>query len=206
MNKQEIEDVSKKTGIPIKQLNRLNKEFWYHGTTKEKYEILKDLGPIANYNEGYPTDFGAGFYLMESFDRAKSYIIGNTTINGVNDSEKCIIKYRLDICELLFKGNEQYTYKNFPSYNAEFAEYILDTRINIIKGLYDRPYDVVWGVMSDSYPDAIVDDLINGKISREEAILKLQKSTSSRQLFISNQTICNMLVEEEVTVVRKEEN
>lgn len=48
--------------------------------------------------------------------------------------------------------------------------------------------------MSDSNPEQVVWDYKNQKISYEKVIQLLQKSNSMKQLFISNQEICDMLV------------
>ena len=48
--------------------------------------------------------------------------------------------------------------------------------------------------MSDSFPDQVMYDFVNGKITYEEAILKMQKPNSMKQLYIGNQRICDMLI------------
>lgn len=55
-------------------------------------------------------------------------------------------------------------------------------------------FDLIWGVMSDSNPEQVGWDYKNQKISYEKVIQLLQKSNSMKQLFISNQEICDMLV------------
>ena len=60
-------------------------------------------------------------------------------------------------------------------------------------------YDIIWGVMSDNLPDQIVYDYTEGLITYDEAIVKLQKPNSMKQLYISTQEICDMLKITDVT-------
>ena len=62
-NKLDIPTISKQTGISIRELNRLNRDLWYHGTTIANAENISKNGVIADYNLGSELDFGPGFYL-----------------------------------------------------------------------------------------------------------------------------------------------
>lgn len=70
----DIKTISEQTGISIRELNRLNQDFWYHGTTIESAENIAKNGVIANYNLGTELDFGPGFYMTNTFQRASSFI------------------------------------------------------------------------------------------------------------------------------------
>ena len=48
--------------------------------------------------------------------------------------------------------------------------------------------------MSDSVPDKIASDYESGRISYSEAVSLFRKSTSMKQLYIGNNSICEMLV------------
>ena len=70
----DIQTISQQTGISIRELNRLNQDLWYHGTTIESAENIAANGVIANYNIGDQLDFGPGFYLTDTYERAVSFI------------------------------------------------------------------------------------------------------------------------------------
>ena len=44
----DIKTISQQTGISIRELNRLNQDLWYHGTTIENAENIAANGVIAN--------------------------------------------------------------------------------------------------------------------------------------------------------------
>lgn len=57
-NDEKIKAVSEQTGISVKELNRLNHDLWYHGTTIEDAENIQKNGVLADYNLGDALDFG----------------------------------------------------------------------------------------------------------------------------------------------------
>ncbi len=197
-NKNEIQEVSKKTGISVKELNRLNQDFWYHGTTIEDAENIRENGVIANYNLGLELDFGPGFYLTDTYQRAINYIsrVPSTMYSGgIQEREDwAIIEFAFNPYELLFSKENIYSYRNFPKHNKAFAEFVFRNRMNNREKENPHKFDLIWGVMSDSNPEQVVWDYKNQKISYEKVIQLLQKSNSMKQLFISNQEICDMLV------------
>ena len=69
-----VEEAHRLTGISVKELNRLNRDLWYHGTSPDGAENIQENGPQAGYNIGNMLDFGAGFYLTDTKERAESYI------------------------------------------------------------------------------------------------------------------------------------
>ena len=74
MTKEAINEISKKYEIPIKQLNALNNDKWYHGTTIDAYHNICEQGVISSYNIGTQLDFGTGFYLTDSKEAASRYM------------------------------------------------------------------------------------------------------------------------------------
>ena len=82
---------------------------------------------------------------------------------------------------------------NFPKHNEVFAKFAFDNRLNNVDNEKPHGIDVIWGVMSDNFPNQIVYQYMDGEISYEEAISKLQKPNSMKQLYIGNQEICDML-------------
>ena len=196
-NDKKIKAVSEQTGISVKELNRLNNDLWYHGTTIEDAESIKQKGVLANYNSGKSLDFGPGFYLTDTYQHATSYISKLPIVSPSGKLEQreewAIIEFEFNPYEILFSELEQYNYCNFPTHNIDFAKFVFDNRAkNRIE--VSHHYDLIWGVMSDSIPEQVIWDYKNGIISYEEAIEKFKKSNSMKQLFLSNQKLCNMLI------------
>ncbi|MBR1477395.1 MAG: DUF3990 domain-containing protein [Lachnospiraceae bacterium] len=194
-----VEEVNKATGISIKELNRLNCDLWYHGTSPDGAENIRENGPQAGFNIGNMLDFGAGFYLTDTKERAESYISRIPVLTKEMRFEKrkewSVIEFRLNPFELLFgEGNEgKYTYKNFPKHDEEFAKFAFYNRLSNVYRENHHGYDIIWGVMSDNLPDQVIYDYTEGLLTYEEAIEKLQKPNSMKQLYISRQEICDML-------------
>lgn len=196
-NDEKIKTISEQTGISVKELNRLNHDLWYHGTTIEDAENIRQKGVFANYNIGKPLDFGPGFYLTDTYQHASSYISKLPIVSPSGKLEArekwAIIEFKFNPYEILFSQFGQYKYCNFPTHNNDFAKFVFGNRT---KNRNEAPhhYDLIWGVMSDSIPDQVILDYKNGIISYEEAIKKFQKSNSMKQLFLSNQKLCDMLM------------
>ena len=87
----------------------------------------------------------------------------------------------------------KFRFCNFPKHNEEFAKFVFENRLNNVYNEKPHGYDIIWGVMSDSIPPEVLLAYQNNEITYAEAICKLQKPQSMKQLFIGNQEICNML-------------
>lgn len=154
---------------------------------------------LARHNVGNMLDFGSGFYLTDTKERADSYIsripVLNKDLQFVNRSRWSVIEFSFNPFSLLFNDENvgKYTYKNFPKHNEEFAKFAFFNRINNLFMENPHGYDIIWGVMSDNLPDKIVYDYQEGLITYDEAIEKLQKPNSMKQLYIGKQSICDML-------------
>lgn len=59
--------------------------------------------------------------------------------------------------------------------------------------------------MSDSLPLNVLSDYKKGKLSYAEAIQLLQKPNSMKQLYIGNQSICDMIKCTNIEPVRRED-
>lgn len=193
-----VQEANQATGIPIKELNRLNRDLWYHGTSPEGAENIQENGVQAGYNLGNMLDFGVGFYLTDTRERAESYISRVPFLNEELRFEKrkewSVVEFCLNPFEILFgDGKGEYTYKNFPKHDEEFAKFALYNRINNMYRENHHGYDIIWGVMSDNFPDQVVYDYTDGLITYDEAIERLQKSNSMKQLYIGRQEICDLL-------------
>ena len=55
----------------------LSSSRWFHATTKENYESIRQQGIIADFNRGKELDFGYGFYLTTSEKLAEGYLSRN---------------------------------------------------------------------------------------------------------------------------------
>lgn len=99
---------------------------------------------------------------------------------------------------LLCSSDTIYSYRNFPNHNDDFANFVLSNRMNNAYNENPHNYDLIWGVMSDNNPSKIISDYKEHLINRETAISQLKKSNSMRQLYISNQNICNLLKIKEI--------
>lgn len=211
MTKEAINEISKKYAIPVRQLNQLNHDKWYHGTTIDAYHNICEQGVISSYNIGTQLDFGTGFYLTDSKEAASRYMgrLPDINENGeiVKRTKWCVIEFELNPCNLLFESERKYTYHNFPKHDEEFAKFVFENRLYNVYNEKPHGYDIIWGVMSDSIPPEVILAYQNGEITYEEAIHKLQKPQSMKQLYIGNQEICDMLkISDLVEVDEKEEN
>lgn len=81
----------------------------------------------------------------------------------------------------------------FSKHDESFTRFVLDNCYNNVYDEKPHRYDIIWGVMSDNRPDEVVLSYKDGSISYEEAIEKLQKPNSMKQLFVGNQSLCDML-------------
>lgn len=203
-----IERISHETGISIKELNRLNQNKWYHGTTIEGAKNIEKVGVIANYNYGSELDFGMGFYLTDTYERASSYIskLPITDADGKirERTEWAVMEFEINPFEILFMGDNDYKYINFNKHNEEFAKFSFDNRLNNVYNEKPHGYDIIWGVMSDSLPIKLLLDYKNGVISYEDAISQLQKPNSMKQLYIGKQEICDRLTVTDISIKKEE--
>lgn len=196
-NDLDIQTISKQTEISIRELNRLNQDLWYHGTTIESAENIAKNGVIANYNMGEQLDFGPGFYLTDTYERAVSFISRAPiiTLHGDMLSRKnwAIVTFEFNPFNLLFLQKSPYSFHNFSKHNNEFANFVFRNRMYNTRKENPHSYDIIWGVMSDNNPLEIIGKYKKELINYDNAIEQLKKTNSMRQLYIGNQDICNML-------------
>lgn len=175
--------------IPQKLQKALASSTWYHGTTLAGYQSLCEKGVIADFNAGSELDFGYGFYLSPTAASAESYI-SRLPVQQCGYDPLVIIEYQLD--PLAWFKSEEYNTLWLPKFNNTFAEFVLANRMDPMS---PKPhnYDAIYGVMSDSVPTILIRDYRAKLVTREETILKLQKSTSMKQLSIHSQELCDTL-------------
>ena len=142
-------------------------------------------------------DFGPGFYLTDTYERAVSFISRSPILTS--DGSIChrkdwaIITFALNPFNLLFTSDTQYNFHNFSQHNDEFANFVFENRMHNTRKENHHHYDVIWGVMSDNKPFEIIEKYKKKIISYENAINEFKKTNSMRQLYIGNQNICDML-------------
>ena len=208
MKKEQIAELSKKTGISVKELNRLNRDRWYHGTSFEDACNIAKEGVIASYNLGAELDFGMDFYLTDTYQRAQDYVSRIPIINLDGTMTKrtgwAVVEFEFNPFHLLFIEENTYRYRCFSKHDNEFAQFIFENRVHNVYNQKPHGYDLIWGVMSDSFPDQVVLDYRNCVVSYERALELLKKPNSMRQLYIGNQKICDLL--RMTDILKKEDN
>lgn len=181
-----------KIELPQKIIKAISSTMWYHATTLESYHNIKKNGIIVNYNSGSELDFGYGFYLTTTAELAESYISRLYKWREGFDDPLVIMEYEAVPLEW-FQGS-QYNGKVFPAFNDEFAEFVFYNRTENADGNHQHPYDVIYGVMSDSTPTALILQYEAGEITKDEVIKGLKKDNRMKQLSLHNQRLCDMIV------------
>ncbi|MGV1040632.1 DUF3990 domain-containing protein [Clostridium perfringens] len=183
----------------------LIKDKWYHGTTLDGLKKICKNGVLVNYNEGNELDFGTGFYLTDKKQKAIDYIeriikyrVDNSLseINSLgiplkdNTDKNIPVILEFEFLPLQYFENEKYSTKIFNSYNEEFAKFVFQNRYHLDE---KHKYDLIFGVMSDSNPMLLIQQYREKKITENEVIDGLRKSTSMKQLSIHNQELCDII-------------
>lgn len=169
----------------------MNCDCWFHGTTPENADNIIECGVIADYNIGSSLDFGCGFYLTDTFDKAVNYISRVPMVSDDNSLVKrttwSIIEFDFNPLGYILQDDKRYTYMNFPKHDERFAKFVFDNRLYNVYNNKPHGYDIIWGVMSDNRPDGVILSYKDNTISYEMAIQQLCKPNSMRQLYIGNQ-------------------
>lgn len=196
MNISNINQLKEKHQNQLKK--NLSEKLWYHATTLDKLKSLLE-GVDVNYNAGNPLDFGPGFYLSNSLeaskeyvDRMRSYDVSDSLfLNNSSDmSEPVVVTYKIPDLWQLFQ--KDMLFEVFPLFTNEFAEFVFKCRLSPSKRVHDCK--LIFGGQTDSNPLKVM-QLFNSKcVSKDEAICLLRKSTSGKQLYIGDQSICNHLI------------
>ena len=196
MNISNLDELKKKHQNQLKK--SLSNDLWYHATTLDKLKSLLE-GVDVNYNAGNPLDFGPGFYLSNSLeaskeyvDRMRSYDVSDSLfLNNSSDmSEPVVVTYKIPDLWQLFQ--KDMLFEVFPLFTNEFAKFVLKCRLDPSKRAHN--YKLIFGAQTDSNPLNVVESFKNKCISEDEAINELKKSTSGKQLYIGDQSICDQLV------------
>lgn len=176
----------------------LQKDRWYHGTTKSGFNNIMSQGVKFDIGWGTELDFGPGFYLAPKREMAENFIkqqIEFKKSDGLEEFlapeqfEAVVIEFKLDLVPYLASEG----IKVYDRNNREFASFVAENRIRAKEGLV-HDYPLVYGVMSDNNPVGLVSKFNEGELNKEEVIEGiLEKTISTRQLSIHKQEICDII-------------
>lgn len=205
----------------------LKNERWYHATTLEGWKHLCDKKIDVQYNKGNELDFGYGFYLTPSQQHAEAFIrkiielklkqkqVDYSEIEGLEEitgiSQPVSGKDDLIpvVIEFVFCPygyyNSEWEFQIYDKYDDAFAEFVFHNRIKNVAGEAQHGNDLIFGVMSDSIPTQLIANYKNGDVTYEDVIEGLKKTTSSKQLSIHNQGICDTIKVNRVYLVETKE-
>ena len=107
-----------------------------------------------------------------------------------NTDKNIPVILEFEFLPLQYFENEKYSTKIFNSYNEEFAKFVFQNRYHLDE---KHKYDLIFGVMSDSNPMLLIQQYREKKITENEVIDGLRKSTSMKQLSIHNQELCDII-------------
>lgn len=132
-------------------------------------------------------------------ERAESFIAGLFKNKVYEHNEAVVMGFLFEPLNAF--ENDTYKTKILNSYDDEFAMFVFDNRDNNIDGCNQHPYDIIFGVMSDSVPTITMSEYKMGRISKLEAVETLKKPTSMKQLSLHNQDLCDILKLQEVYLI-----
>ena len=178
-------------GRAAKITNVLSSNKWYHGTTLDGYNNIKERGVIVDYNIGHQLDFGFGFYLAPTAKMAESYI---SRTMGWNDSDEPLVIMEYEFTPTEWEKNDGCVIGAYPAFDDEFAEFVFLNRTENIFGEKPHPFDLVYGVMSDSIPTREIMEYKAGTKTREQVLEALKKSNSMKQLSLHKQELCDKII------------
>ena len=135
----------------------------YHGSNVEarQPQILERLRAL---------DFGAGFYMTSSRDQAAKW--AKAVMKRRQSGYPCVSIFSLDEAKM-----DQIAFLKFDSPSAEWLDFVVANR----KGLpLLNSYDLVIGPVANDATLPVIDDYMDGRYTKEEAIARLlpQKLTN----------------------------
>lgn len=177
-----------------KTIGRLSNDKWYHATFLDGWNSICDLGVRADYNKdtSKDLDFGYGFYLTDTQERAETYITKLAEADALQRGLPVIIEF--EMIPLTWYEDEKVNTRVFESLDDEFAEFVFKNRTENNCGEKQHPYDVIYGVMSDSYPTKLLIDYELGIIDKEDVLNGIKKNNSMKQLSLHSQILCDTIL------------
>ena len=186
----------------------LSQNIWYHGTVLSNWDSFCHDGVLADINKDTSDalDFGYGFYLAPTRERAEHYILSmmkNSAFYNDNDTPMIL---GFEFTPLEWFEEENYNTKIFGKYDDEFALFVFENRTQNILGTKQHDYDVIYGVMSDSVPTQAILEYKMGTKTKEEVFECFKKTTSMKQISLHNQNLCDIIKLKEAHTIDKTTN
>ena len=151
----------------------------YHGSN---ITVTEPLAKAGRRN----LDFGKGFYTTRLKSQAEKW--AHLVASRKARNAKSIVSiYDYDESLISALG---YTYKQFPSYDMEWLEFVVECR----QGKDTTDYDIVEGGVANDQVIDTVEDYENGRITADQALNQLKYKKPNNQIcFRSQAAIDNLL-------------
>lgn len=174
--------------LKSKTQKRLSESAWFHSTTYSEWDSIcqNRIQVKHNLTRSNELDFGYGFYLTDTKERAKNYILQYVQ-NGILLPQDLLV-LEFDFCPAEYQT--QHHWKVFEKYDDEFAEFVFLNRLENVAGSKQHCYDWIYGGMTDTKPLQIMADYRMGDITKDVAISEFKKGMSFKQLSIHSQELC----------------
>ena len=127
----------------------------YHGSNVAVPEpkILPNLRAL---------DFGSGFYLTSNFHQAEKW--AKLVFKRRQQGQAIINVYEFDEVKA-----QHLKVLHFPTANGDWLDFVVSNR----KGLAKFDYDIVIGAVADDATLPVIDDYMDGRYTKEEAVRRL---------------------------------
>lgn len=156
----------------------------YHGSTVivEQPRMLTDLRAL---------DFGSGFYLTSNEEQARRW-------SKVVARRRRTTKSFLNIYELDDSYNDVLRTLLFSAADGEWLDFVVANRKEQIMFV---PYDLVIGPVANDSTLPVIDDYMDGKYTKEEAVRRLMpQNLTDQYAFLTEQALELLRFEEGVAV------
>lgn len=173
----------------------LSQNTWYHGTVFSNWNSFCQKGVLSDFNKDTSDalDFGYGFYLAPTKERAERYILSMMKNSGFYKSDDIPMILGFEFVPIEWFDDDKYNTKILGKYDDEFAIFVFENRTENVYGSKQHDYDVIYGVMSDSVPTQAILEYKMGAKTKEEVLECLKKPTSMKQLSLHNQNLCDII-------------
>lgn len=149
----------------------------YHGSNIQITRPLIDKGRRN-------LDFGKGFYTTRIKSQAQKWAF---LVASRKSREPLGIVSIFELDEkCLTSGN--YIFKEFPSYNEEWLEFVIACR----QGKDTTNYDIIEGGVANDQVIDTVEDYENGRITAEQALDQLKYKKPNNQICIRSQQVIDL--------------
>lgn len=131
-------------------------------------------------------DFGRGFYVTRLKSQAQKWAT-LVASRKKRDEQSIVSTYECDEPSMMSAG---YMYKNFPTYDMEWLEFVVACR----QGKDETPYDIVEGGVANDQVIDTVEDYENGRITAEQALDQLRYKKPNNQICFRNQEVIDKYI------------